>query len=200
MICSIDKVIPTSVPINCVHCRNKSTFINYLVLSGGGGGFKAYFVLQFLHYNCLSEFKKFYPLWQFSQMDEILLEKQLKWWMVLMMNRSSVTFICNRLYIYLHSYDIRLTSKYYIWTKQFAFVYCIINSCSFQNKQEEKSHSCLRSILLYLFSLNMFAFMVTIQFFLIAAKDVVANIVLPPTPLSHSWLRPCHLSILPLCK
>jgi len=31
--------------------------------------------------------------------------------MVLMINRSSVTFICNRLYIYLHSYEIRLTSK-----------------------------------------------------------------------------------------
>jgi hypothetical protein len=70
-------------------------------------------------------------------MDEILLEKQLKWWMVLMINRSSVTFICNRLYIYLHSYEIRLTSKYYIWTKKFAFVYCkknvipVFEACSY---------------------------------------------------------------------
>jgi hypothetical protein len=52
------------------------------------------------------------PYWQFNQMDNILLEKQLKWWMVLMINRSSVTFICNILYIYLHSYDIRLTAKF----------------------------------------------------------------------------------------
>ena len=136
MTCSIDKVIKTSVPINCVHCRNKSTFLNNLVLSGGGG-VKRILFFNYLNTSPCQNLKKNDPLWQFNQMDEILLEKQLKWWMMLMINRSSVTFICNRLYIYLHSYEIRLTSKYYIWTKKFAFVYCkknvipVFEACSY---------------------------------------------------------------------
>ena len=48
--------------------------------------------------------------------------------------------------------------------------------------RQEKNNSYLRNILLYLFFLNIFAFMVKIQFFLIVAKNVVANIVLFPTP------------------
>ena len=120
--------------------------------------------------------------------------------MVLMINRSSVTFICNRLYIYLHSYEIRLTSKHYIWTKKFAFVYRVINSCTFQNKQVRKKSFLSSKQTLTLFFLNIFTLMVKFQFFLKVGKNVVATIILPPTPPSHFWLRPCHLSVLLLCK
>ena len=67
----------------------------------------------------------------------------------------------------------------------------------FKSNKQEKSHYCRRNILLHLSFLNIFTLMVKIQFFLIVAKSVVANIVLP-LPLPHFWLRPCPFSILPL--
>ena len=134
MICSIDKVIKTLVPLICVHCRNKSTFVNNLVLSGKKGGGR---VKRMLFFNSITTtpwqfFFKWSPMAVQSD-GRNFIEETGKRRMVLMINRSSVKFICNRLYIYLHSYEIRLTSKYYIWTNKFAFVYCVINSCTFQN-------------------------------------------------------------------
>ena len=131
MICSIDKVKKTLVPLNCVHCRNKSTFVNNLVLSwkkGGGGNVFCSSIPSLQLPDIIFFLMKWSPVAVQSDGRNFIGETG-KRRMVLMINRS----ICNRLYIYLHSYEIRLTSKHYIWIKKFAFVYHVINSCTFQN-------------------------------------------------------------------
>ena len=60
MICSIDKVIKTLVPINCVYCRNKSTFVNNLD-----------FCSPIPSLQLPANLKKHVPLSQFNQVDEI---------------------------------------------------------------------------------------------------------------------------------